>query len=157
MITTPIVADIQEKTGEYFGRLHDLNMALEQQTLTSKPIQTINPSEEHDLGMGLSTSLSAMQAHNTSLGSISIKTAPTNRENPFPDKIMSIMKDVESSVGRYVHAMTKVVAEYLGGVEVTAYLGHICSTGLNFQTSMWQLVMIGYRLSSYPDEGALSS
>ena len=33
------------------------------------------------------------------------------------------------------------VAEHLGGVEVTAYLGHIFSTGLNFQTSMWQLVI----------------
>ena len=52
------------------------------------------------------------------------------------------MKDVESSVGRYVQAMTKVVAEHLGRVEVTAYLGHIFSTGLNFQTSMWQLLMM---------------
>ena len=29
----------------------------------------------------------------------------------------------------------------LGGVEMTLYLGHIFSTRLNFQTSMWQLVM----------------
>ena len=38
--------------------------------------------------------------------------------------------------------MTNVVAEHLGGVEVTAYLGHIFSMGLNFQTSMWQLIMM---------------
>ena len=44
-------------------------------------------------------------------------------------------------MGRYVQEMTRVVAEHLGGVEVTVYLGHIFSTGLNFQMSMWQLVM----------------
>ena len=51
------------------------------------------------------------------------------------------MKDVESSMGTYVQAMTKAMAEYLGGVEVTSYLGHMFSTRLNFQMSMWQLVM----------------
>ena len=45
-------------------------------------------------------------------------------------------------MGRYVQAMMKVVAEHLGGVEVTAYLGHIFNTGLNFQTSMWQVIMM---------------
>ena len=135
-------ADIWEKTWEYFGRLHDLNLALEQKTSTPKRIQTINPSNKHDSGMGSSTSLSVMQAHDTSLGSISTETAPTNKENPFPNEIMSIMKGVESSVGRYVHVMTKVVAEHLGGVEVMAYLGHIFSMVLNFQMSMWQLVMM---------------
>ena len=40
-----------------------------------------------------------------------------------------------------MQAMMKVVAKHLGGVEVTAYLGHIFSTRLNFQTLMWQLVM----------------
>ena len=54
---------------------------------------------------------------------------------------MSNMKDVESSVSKCVQAMTKVVAEHLGGVKVTVYLGHIFSTGLNFQMSMWQLVL----------------
>ena len=87
--------------------------------------------------MGSSTSLSMMQAHDMSSSSILVETASTNKENPFPDDVKSIMKDVESSV----QAMTKVVAEHLGGVEVTAYLGHIFSTGLNFQMSMWQLVM----------------
>ena len=51
------------------------------------------------------------------------------------------MKDVEASVGMYVQVMTKAVAKHLGGVTVMAFLGHIFSTGLNFQTSMWQLVM----------------
>ena len=99
------------------------------------------PSDEHDSGMGSSTSLSVMQAHDTSSGSISAKTVPTNKENPFPDEIMSIMKYVMSSVGRYMHAKTKVVAKHLGGVEVMVYLGHIFNMRLNFQTLMWQLVM----------------
>ena len=51
------------------------------------------------------------------------------------------MKNIEASVGTYVQVMTKAVAEHLGGVEVTAFLGHIFSTSLNFQMLMWQLVM----------------
>ena len=127
---------------EYFGKLRDLNTALEQQTLTPKPIQTIKPSDKHDSGMGSSTSLSMTQAYDTSTGSIPAKTAPTNKENHFPDEIMSIMKNVKSSMGRYMQEMMRVVAKHLGGVEVTAYLGHIFSMGLNFQMSMWQLVMM---------------
>ena len=130
-------ADIQKRMQEYFGKLHDLDTALEQWTSALKPIQPFKPSDDHDSGMGSSTSLSVMQAHDTSLSSIPIETASTNKESPFPDDVMSIMKDVESSVGRNVQVMTKVVAEHLGGVEVTAYLGHIFSMGLNFQTSMW--------------------
>ena len=134
-------ADIWKRMQEYFGKLRDLNMALEQRMSAHKPTQSVKPSDDHDSGMGSSTSLSATQAHDTSSSSIPIETASTNKENTFPDDVMSIMKDVESSVGRYVQAMTKVVAEHLGGVEITAYLGHIFSTGLNFQTSMWQLIM----------------
>ena len=134
-------ADIWEKMREYFGKLCDLNMTLEQQTSTPKPIQTVKPSDEHNSGMGSSTALLTMQAYNTPSGSIPTDTAPTNEDNPFPEEIMSIMKDVESSMGRYMQVMTKAVAEHLGGVEVTSYLGHIFSIGLNFQTSMWQLVM----------------
>ena len=134
-------AYIWKRMEQYFRKLRDLNMALEQWTLARKPTQPIKPSDDHDLGMGSSTSLSTMQAHDTSLSSIPTKTASTNKENPFPDDVKSIMKDVESSVGRYLQAMTKVAAEHLGRVEVTVYLGHIFSTGLNFQTSMWQLIM----------------
>ena len=133
--------EIWEKTGEYFGKLHDLNTTLEQQTLTPKPIQTIKPSDEHDSGMGSSTASPMTQVTDAPSGSIPIDTAPTHEDNPFPEEIMSIMNDVESSVGRYVQAMTKAVAEHLGGVEVTSYLGHIFSTGLNFQMLMWQSVM----------------
>ena len=136
------VAEIWEKTQEYFGKLHDLNTTLEQQMSTPKPIQTIKPSNEHDSGMGSSTASLTMQARDTPLGSIPIDTAPTHEDNPFPEEIMSIMKDVESSVGRYVQAMTKAVAEHLGRVEVTSYLGHIFNTRLNFPMSMWKLVMM---------------
>ena len=136
------VAEIWEKTREYFGKLRDLNTTLEQQTSTPKPMQTIKPSDEDDSGIGSSTASMMMQAHNTSLGSIPANAVPTNKDNPFSEEITSIMKDVKSSIGRYVQAMTKVVAEHLGGVEVTLYLGHIFSTRLNFQMSMWQLVMM---------------
>ena len=135
-------AEIWEKMREYFGKLCDLNTTLEQQTLTPKPIQTIKPSNEDNLGMGLSTASMTLHVRNTSSGSIPTDIVPTNKENPFPEEITSIMKDVESSIGRYVQAMTKAVAEHLGRVELTSYLGHIFSTGLNFQILMWQLVMM---------------
>ena len=116
-------ADIRKRTEEYFRKLRDLNAGLEQRMSACKPTQPVKPSDNHDSGMGSSTSLSATQAHNTSLSSIPIEMASTNMENPFPDDVKSIMKDIESSIGRYVQAMMKVVAEHLGGVEVTAYLG----------------------------------
>ena len=50
-----------------------------------------------------------------SSSSLPVETASTNKENPFPDDVKSIMKDVELSVSRYVQAMTKVVAEHLAG------------------------------------------
>ena len=134
-------ADTGKRTEEYFGKLCDLNMALEQWTSARKPTQPVKPSDDCDSEMGSSTFLSVMQAYDTSSSSILIETTSTNTKNPFPDDVKYIMKDVESSVGRYMQAMMKVVAEHLGGVEVTAYLGHIFSTGLNFQTSMWQLIM----------------
>ena len=143
--------DIIEKTQEYFGRLQDLNTILKQQMTTPKPVQTVKPSSDHDSGMGSSSDSPVVQAHDTPTGSTPIKMASTDVANPFPEEIMCIMQDVESSVEKYVQAMTMVVTKYLGGIEVTAYLGHIFSTGLNFQTSMWQLVMTGN------DEGASSS
>ena len=63
---------------EYFGKLRDLNTALEQQTSAHKPTQPVKPSDDLDSGMGSSTSLSTMQAHDMSSSSIPIKTAPTN-------------------------------------------------------------------------------
>ena len=126
------VADIRGKTREYFGKLCDLNWALEQQMSTPKPVQTINPNNEHDSRMGSSTASLVMQAHRTPSDSIPTKTTSTNEDNPFPEEVMSIMKDVELSMGKYKQAMMKVVAEHLGRVKVTAYLGHIFSTRLNF-------------------------
>ena len=132
-------ANIWEKTNEYFRRLHNLNTTLVQQTAVPELTQAVKPDDEHDLGFGSSVDPPAMLAHDTS--SVSTPSTQTDENNPFPEEIIDIMKDVETSVRMYVQVMTKAVAEHLGGVEVTAYLGHIFSTGLNFQTSMWQLVM----------------
>ena len=97
-------AHIWKRMEEYFGKLHDLNMALEQRMSARKPTQPIKPSNSCDSGMGSSTSLSMMQAHDMSSSSIPIEMASANTENPFPDDVKSIMKDVESSVGRYMQA-----------------------------------------------------
>ena len=104
-----------------------------------KPTQAVKPSDEHDSGFGLSTDPPASPACDTS--SVSTLSMQIDKNNLFPKEIIDIMKDVEMSVRTYVQAMTKVVAKHLGGVKMTAYLGHIFSMGLNFQTSMWQLVM----------------
>ena len=61
-------------------------------------------------------------------------------DDPFHAEIPNIMTDVEESVTKYAHEMAKKVLELTGGVDILSYLGHIFSTGLNFQTSMWQLV-----------------
>ena len=92
-----------------------------------KLTQAVKPSDEHD------------PACDTS--SVSTPSMQMDKNNPFAEEIIDIMKDIKMSVRTYMQVMTKVVAKHLGGVEVTAYLGHIFSTGLNFQTSMWQLVM----------------
>ena len=60
--------------------------------------------------------------------------------DPFQAEIPNIMADVEKSVTEYANEMAKKVLEYTGGADISSYLGHIFSTGLNFQTSMWQLV-----------------
>ena len=100
-------ADIWEKKNEYFGRLHDLNATLVQQTSTPKPVQAIKPSDKQDSGLGSSTDSPMTQTNGTPSGSIPTKTAPTSEDNPFPEEVMSIMKDVESSMGKYVQAMMK--------------------------------------------------
>ena len=58
----------------------------------------------------------------------------------FQAEIPKIMTDIEESVAKYADEMAKKVLEYTGGADISSYLGHIFSTGLNFQTSMWQLV-----------------
>ena len=61
-------------------------------------------------------------------------------DDPLLAEIPGIMTDVEESVAKYADEMAMKVLEYTGGADITSYLGHIFSTGLNFQTSMWQLV-----------------
>ena len=60
--------------------------------------------------------------------------------DPFQAEIPNIMTDVEDSVEEYANEMAKKVLELTGGADISSYLGHIFSTGINFQTSMWQLV-----------------
>ena len=61
-------------------------------------------------------------------------------DDPFQAEIPNIITDVEESVAKYADEMAKKVLEYTGGADISSYLGHIFSTGLNFQTSMWQLI-----------------
>ena len=63
-------------------------------------------------------------------------------DDPFQEEIPNIMTDVERSVTKYADEMAKKVLEHTGGADISSYLGHIFSTGLNFQTSMWQLVTL---------------
>ena len=148
-------ASVRERTNEFFGKLWDLNTCLDQQMLPTKPdqqnpVQSIKPDNEGDSGLG--SSLDAMAPGNSSTESdhnrdanppetTSMTVAPVSENDPFLVEVTTIMEDVELSVQRYVQEMTKTVLQYLGGVEMTSYLGHIFSTGLNFQTSMWQLDM----------------
>ena len=61
-------------------------------------------------------------------------------DDPFQAEIPNIMTDVEESITKYTDEMVKKVLEYTGGADISSYLGHIFSTRLNFQSSMWQLV-----------------
>ena len=61
-------------------------------------------------------------------------------DDPFQVEIPNIMTDIEESITKYADEMAKKVLEYTAGADISSYLGHIFSTGLNFQTSMWQLV-----------------
>ena len=140
---------------EFFGKLQDLNTRLDQQMLLvkpdqQKPFQSVSPSDEDD--SRLSSSVDAMAPANTSMGSNQNRDAnplettlmtvtPVSKDGPFLVEITAIMEDVESSVQWYIQEMIKTVLQCLGGVEMTSYLGHIFTTKLNFQTSMWQLVM----------------
>ena len=63
-------------------------------------------------------------------------------EDPFLAEIPNIMTDVEDSVTKYADEMAKKVLKHTGGADISSYLGHIFSTGLNFQTSMWQLITL---------------
>ena len=127
---------------EYFRRQHDLNTVLNQQTTTAKPVPAVKPNVELDSGMGSSSYSLATKDRSAPLCLSFTVMASANEANPFLVEVTSIMKDIKSSIEIYVHAMMKAVVQYLGGVEVMSYLGHIFSTGLNFQMSMWQLVMM---------------
>ena len=104
------VANIWEKTREYFGRLCDLNTVLEQQTTTAK---LSNPTTNLILGWDHPTI--CQQLKTVVLLWASCPPASANEDNPFLVEVVSIMKDVESSIEKYVQAMMKAVVQYLGG------------------------------------------
>ena len=113
--------------------------------LPAKLVEAIKPNDEDD--SGVSSSIGAVPSgslaktnHNTPDATLTAN-APLSENDPFFIEVTSIMEDVELSVGKYIQEMTKTVLQYLGGVKMMSYLGQIFSTGLNFQMSMWQLVM----------------
>ena len=104
---------IHEKTNAFYERARALNKTLD---------ANVHPTPSAGDGSGISD-------------------AEADADNdPFQAEIPNIMTDVEKSVEKYANEMAKKVLEYTGGADISSYLGHIFSTGLNFQTSMWQLV-----------------
>ena len=145
-------ASICERINKFFRKLRDLNTCLNQQTLLPKPDwQSVMPDNKGD--SGLSSSVDATALGNTSTESdhnrdatppktTLMAVAPVGENDPFVVEVATIMEDVVSSVQRYVQEVAQMVLQTLGRVEMKSYLSHIFSTGLNFQTSMWQLVMM---------------
>ena len=114
--------------------------------LPVKLVEAVKPNDEDDSGVSSSigavpSGLLAKTNHNTPPDATLMANAPLSKNDPFFIEVTSIMEDVESSVGKYIQEMMKTVLQYLGGVKMMSYLGHIFSTRLNFQMSMWQLVM----------------
>ena len=101
---------IREKTNAFYERARALNKSLDENV-------NPKPATQDDSGMS----------------GAEVKEA----DNLFQAEIPNIMTDVEESITKYADEMAKNVLEYTGGADI--YLGHIFSTGLNFQTSMWQL------------------
>ena len=108
---------IREKTNAFYERAWALNKSLDKSTTPKQAVR-------HDSGG---------KASGSSTDEI---------EDPFLAEIPNIMTDVEDSVTQYADKMAKKVLEHTGGVDISSYLGHIFNTGLNFQTSMWQLVTL---------------
>ena len=108
---------IHEKTNAFYEHARVLNKSLDKNTAPK-------PAVKHDGDDGASGS---------DVGDI---------EDPFLAEIPNIMTDVKDSVAKYADEMAKKVLEYTGGANISSYLGHIFSTGLNFQTSMWQLITL---------------
>ena len=104
---------IREKTNAFYERAQALNKSLD---------ENVNPKP-------------ATQDDGGTSGA-EVKDA----DDPFQAEIPNIMTDIEESVTKYADEMAMKVLEYTGGADISSYLGHIFSTGLNFQTSMWQLV-----------------
>ena len=140
-------ASVREKTNKFFGKLQDLNTRLDQQTLPANLVQAVKPNNDDDssisssIGTAASGKLSTKTDRNTLLDATSMANVSLSKNDPFLIEVASIMEDVELLVGKYVHEMMMTVLWYMGGVEITSYLGHIFSTRLNFQTSMWQLIL----------------
>ena len=137
-------ASVQERRNEFFRRLQDLNTCLDQQTLPTKPVQSVKSDDDGDSGLSSSMDTTAPGSSSTETDSnrdnnppetTSTTVAPLGKDDPFLIEVTTIMEDVESLVKKDVQEMMKMVLQCLGGVEMTSYLGHIFSTGLNFQTS----------------------
>ena len=113
-----------------------------------KPVQAVKPNNKNDSGLGTSMGATAPGGsstktdHNTPLDATSTADTLLSENDPFLIEVTSIMEDVESSVERYVQQMMKTVLQHFGVVKMTSYLGYIFSTVLNFQMSMWQLIMM---------------
>ena len=106
---------IREKTNAFYERARVLNRSLDEST-------ALKPAVKNDDGT------SGAEAEDAN--------------DPFQEEIPNIMADVERSVTKYADEMAKEVLEHTGGADISSYLGHIFSTRLNFQTSMWQLVTL---------------
>ena len=104
---------IRQKTNAFYERAQTLNRSLDESVIRK-------PATPDDGG----TSGAEME----------------DADDPFQAEIPNIMADVEESINKYADEMAKNVLEYTGGADISSYLGHIFSTGLNFQTSMWQLI-----------------
>ena len=104
---------IREKTNAFYERARVLNKSLDESMASKPAVKDDSGTSGAEVG---------------------------DAEDPFQVQIPDIMTDVEESVTKYADEMAKKVLEHTGGADISSYLGHIFSTGLNFQTSMWQLV-----------------
>ena len=134
----------------FFGTIWDLNTHLDQQTLPMKLVQGVKPDDKGYSGLSSSIDATAPGSSSTETNhnrdanppeTTSMAVAPLSEDDPFLIEVTTIMEDVESLAKMYIQEMTKTGLQCLGGVKMTSYLGHIFNTRLNFQTSMWQLVM----------------
>ena len=119
-------------TDEYFTKVQALNNGLEEEICRqmekekSSPEQTGNPNTSKDP---------------------ETKDDPTSRAacamivGGLDPDIVAILKDVEKSIAHFIDDVCKSVLSHIGANELLSYLRHIFLSSLNFQTSMWQMVL----------------